>query len=193
MSERFDIAVLGAGAWGTALAILLAKEGKRVALWARDAGVAAQLRTARENPRLPGVRLPENLAIITAFPEAEMLLLAVPIQHARIVLAALPSQTTPLVLCCKGLEAGSLLLPQELAAALQPQMPAAMLTGPNFAHEIAAGLPAAAVLAAEDAVLRARLMRDLHSASLRLYAARTSSARHLGARSRTSSRLPPAW
>jgi glycerol-3-phosphate dehydrogenase (NAD(P)+) len=169
MSERFDIGVLGAGAWGTALAILLANDGRRVALWARDAGVAAQLRTARENPRLPGVRLPENLALTTVFPEAHILLLAVPIQYARLVLTALPKQTTPLVLCCKGLEASSQLLPQELAAALRPQMPAAMLTGPNFAHEVAAGLPAAAVLAAEDAVLRAWLIRDLHSASLRLY------------------------
>jgi glycerol-3-phosphate dehydrogenase (NAD(P)+) len=169
MSERYDIAVLGAGGWGTALAILLAHEGRRVALWARDPGRAAQLDATRENPRLPGVRLPKRLTVTGDLPVAEILLLAVPIQHARAVLTALPAQNPPLVLCCKGLEAGSKLLPPELAAALRPRMPVAILTGPNFAHEVAAGLPAAAVLAAWDKALRARLMRELRSVSLRLY------------------------
>lgn len=169
MNDVYDIAVLGAGAWGTALAALLAKEGKRVALWARSAEHAARIRAIRENPRLPGCRLPENLDVTSRFPAANLILFAVPIQHARPVLQALPPRETPLVLCCKGLEAGTLMLPPELAAALHPEMPAAMLTGPNFAHEIAAGLPAASVLAVEDSALRARLMAALHSASLRLY------------------------
>lgn len=169
MNERYDIAVLGAGAWGTALAVLFTNEGKRVALWARDAASAERLRATRANPRLPGVKLPDNLFITNEFPRGKILVLAVPIQFARLTLAALPAQAVPLVLCCKGLEAGTLLLPQELARALHPGMPPAILTGPNFAHEIAAGLPAAAVLAAEDSALRARLMQDLRSATLRLY------------------------
>jgi glycerol-3-phosphate dehydrogenase (NAD(P)+) len=169
MSERFEIGVLGAGAWGTALAVLLAREGRRAALWARSEDHAARLREARENTRLPGVKLPKNLAIASQFPQADILLLAVPIQYARAVLGALPAQEIPLVLCCKGLEAGTLLLPQELAQALHPEMPVAILTGPNFAHEVAGGLPAAAVLATADAVLRTRLMGALRSASLRLY------------------------
>jgi glycerol-3-phosphate dehydrogenase (NAD(P)+) len=169
MSEVFDIGVLGAGAWGTALAVLSAKAGKRVSLWARDANHAQALRDTRQSARLPGIQLPENLDITSKFPEAKILLLAVPMQYARATLIALPAQQTPLVLCCKGLEAHTLLLPPELAAELHPEMPVAMLTGPNFAHEIAAGLPAASVLAARDAALRARLMTALHTPNLRLY------------------------
>jgi len=169
MSEAFEIGVLGAGGWGTALAVLLSNAGKSVALWARDADKAARLRDIAENPRLPGVRLPANLTIATEIPAAKILLLAVPMQYARAALSALPAQDTPLVLCCKGLEAGSLLLPPELAASLHPEMPVAMLTGPNFAHEIAAGLPAASVLAAEDAALRATLTHGLRTDTLRLY------------------------
>ena len=168
MSEP-HIGVLGAGAWGTALAVLHAKAGKRVTLWARSADVAGQLAKARENSRLPGVVLPEHLELTSSFPKADILLLAVPMQHARAILRDLPAGGTPLVLCCKGLETGSLQLPPELSAALHPGRPIAMLTGPNFAAEIAAGLPAATVLATADAVLRGRLMRDLKTATLRLY------------------------
>ena len=168
MNEPFDIGVIGAGAWGTALAALLTGAGRRVCLWSRDAAHAALMRKTRMNFRLPGCVLPERLAFAGEFPQARILLFAVPVQHARGVLQALPESTAPLVLCCKGLEAGTLKLPHELARELRPEMPVAILTGPNFAHEIAAGLPAAAVLAAE-APLRERLMRDLHSATLRLY------------------------
>jgi glycerol-3-phosphate dehydrogenase (NAD(P)+) len=169
MSEAFDICVLGAGGWGTALAVLFAKAGKNTALWVRDLDNAARLRGNGENPRLPGIKLPKNLAVTAEFPAAKILLLAVPMQYARTVLAALPVQNMPLVLCCKGLEAGTLLLPPELAASLHPEMKVAMLTGPNFAHEIAAGLPAATVLAAEDAALRATLTSALRTDTLRLY------------------------
>ena len=169
MSECYDVGVLGTGAWGTALAVLMANEGRQVALWGRDSARVTELRETRENPRLPGARLPENLVVTNDFPEAAILLVAVPIQYARATLRALPMRAVPLVLCCKGLEAGSMLLPQELGQALHSGMPIALLTGPNFAHEVAAGLPAASVLAAEDAALRTRLMRDLRSSSLRLY------------------------
>jgi glycerol-3-phosphate dehydrogenase (NAD(P)+) len=169
MSSEFEIGVLGAGGWGTALAVLLADAGKRVALWARDPDAAARLRSTAENPRLPGVKLPKNLVVTNDFPTASVLLLAVPMQYARATLAALPAPNTPLVLCCKGLEAGTFLLPPELAAELYPQMPVAMLTGPNFAHEIAAFLPAATVLATPDAALRVSLINALRTDTLRLY------------------------
>jgi glycerol-3-phosphate dehydrogenase (NAD(P)+) len=169
MSEGFDIGVLGAGGWGTALAVLFAKAGKNVALWVRDPENAVRLRGNNQNPRLPGVQLPDTLAVTAEFPTAKILLLAVPMQYARTVLTALRTQDAPLVLCCKGLEAGTLLLPPELAASLHPELQVAMLTGPNFAHEIAAGLPAATVLAAEDTALRGRLTDALRTDTLRLY------------------------
>ncbi len=162
MNKR--IAVIGAGAWGTALAVLFAKAGKNVTLWARSPDKAAQMRATRENPRLPGARLPENLAITHQIPAADILLLAVPMQHLRAILPALPPGP-PLLLCCKGLERETLLLPPEMVAS----RPAAMLTGPNFAHEIAAGLPAAAVLAMPDAATRAELIAALRTSTLRLY------------------------
>jgi glycerol-3-phosphate dehydrogenase (NAD(P)+) len=162
MSER--IAVIGAGAWGTALAALFAGAGKNVTLWVRDAARAAELAATRRNPRLPGAVLPDQLAITPAMPDADILLLAVPMQHLRAILPRLPLGA-PLLLCCKGLERDTLLLPPEIVG----NRPAAMLTGPNFAHEIAAGLPAAAVLAMADATTRAALMEALHTPSLRLY------------------------
>jgi glycerol-3-phosphate dehydrogenase (NAD(P)+) len=158
------IAVIGAGAWGTALAVLNARAGKHVTLWARDAANAAAMRATRENPRLPGIALPENLAITHDMPQADILLLAVPMQHLRALSLSLP-RNTPVVLCAKGLETGTGLLPPELF----PDRPTAILTGPNFAHEIAAGLPAAAVLATPDTTLRAQLMSALKTSSLRLY------------------------
>ena len=162
MSER--IAVIGAGAWGTALAILFARAGKDVTLWVRDGAKAADMRATRQNPRLPGANLPENLAITDKMPGAEILLLAVPMQHLRAILPLLPPGP-PVLLCCKGLETGTLLLPPELVQ----NRPAAMLTGPNFASEIASGLPAAAVLAMPDSSARATLIEALHTPTLRLY------------------------
>jgi glycerol-3-phosphate dehydrogenase (NAD(P)+) len=163
MSEK--IAVIGAGAWGTALAILFARAGKDVTLWARDAARGAEMRATRRTPRLPGAILPENLTITHDMPEGtQILLLAVPMQHLRAILPQLPPGP-PVLLCCKGLERDTLLLPPELVT----NRPVAMLTGPNFAHEIAANLPAAAVLAMEDAAARAALMAALHTSTLRLY------------------------
>jgi glycerol-3-phosphate dehydrogenase (NAD(P)+) len=169
MNERYDIAVIGAGAWGSALAVLNANAGKRVSLWVREPARVASMIAWRESPRLAGTALPENLDITGTFPEADVLLVAVPMQFLRAVLTALPEGEAPLVLCCKGLEAGTFLLPHEVAAELHPKRPAAILTGPNFAGEIAAGLPAAAVLATGDATLRGSLMNALQTPTLRLY------------------------
>jgi glycerol-3-phosphate dehydrogenase (NAD(P)+) len=170
------IAVIGAGAWGTALAVLFAREGKDVTLWARDKAKAAAMAVTRENPRLPGVKLPDNLAVTHAMQDADVLLMAVPMQHLRGILPALPQGDAKLVLCCKGLERETLLLPPEIVA----DRPAAILTGPNFAREVAVGLPAAAVLATPDAALRAALISTLKTDTLRLYGSADSLGAALG-------------
>ncbi|HVE21009.1 MAG TPA: NAD(P)H-dependent glycerol-3-phosphate dehydrogenase [Acidocella sp.] len=159
------IGVIGAGAWGTALAVLHARAGREVTLWARDARRASTMLISRRNDRLPGVVLPDRLRISQRIPDADIFLLTVPMQHLRATLALLPANDAPVVLCCKGLETGTALLPPEIVQ----NRPTAMLTGPNFAHEIAALLPAATVLATPDADLRARLTAALKTDTLRLY------------------------
>jgi glycerol-3-phosphate dehydrogenase (NAD(P)+) len=168
------IAVFGAGAWGTALAIQAARAGRRVTLWARDPAVAATLAATRENARyLPGVALPDAVRVTAdsaaAFDGAALALLVVPAQALGRVLAGLPDQPVPLLTCCKGVEAGTLRLPLEVVAALRPGSPAGVLSGPNFAHEVARGLPAAAVVAAADPGLRQAGQALLSSAAFRLY------------------------
>jgi glycerol-3-phosphate dehydrogenase (NAD(P)+) len=158
-----SVAVIGAGAWGTALAVHAARLGLEVALWARD---PASVRG--ESPRLPGVRLPAGVRVVSDVPAATATLVAVPMQHLRAVLGAL-RPAGPLVLCCKGLETGSLMLPLEVAADVLQAVPALVLTGPNFAREVAEGLPAAAVLAGGNAALRADVMALLGGGALRLY------------------------
>lgn len=163
-----SVAVIGAGAWGTALAIQAARAGNSVTLWARDPARAAAISAMRENPRLPGVRVLEQILVSDTLPVAvDVALLAVPMQHLRSVLDHVA--LAPLVICAKGVESGTLRLPLELVAELRPGVPAAILTGPNFAHEVAAGLPAAAVVAATDAELRERIARLLSTPSFRLY------------------------
>src|SRR5262249_10915779 len=151
------IAVIGAGAWGTALALALNRAGRDVVLCARDPVLADAIAQARRNESyLPGVAIDAAIRV-TADPamlgQAEALLLAVPAQHVRAVLRrlgpALPPHA-PLVLCAKGIERDSLLLPAEIAAALEPARPLAVLSGPSFAAEVAAKLPTAVTVAASD-------------------------------------------
>ncbi|CAH0304313.1 NAD(P)H-dependent glycerol-3-phosphate dehydrogenase [Roseomonas sp. CECT 9278] len=169
------IAILGAGAWGTALAIQAARAGSEVVLWARDPSRAAAIAAARENARyLPGAALPDGIAVSADAAEAlrgaSLALLVVPVQALRSVVADLPASGVPMLLCCKGVEAGSLALPLEVLAALRPRQVAGVLSGPNFAHEVAWGLPAAAVVAATDAALREGAVALLGSPGFRLYA-----------------------
>jgi glycerol-3-phosphate dehydrogenase (NAD(P)+) len=158
-----SICVVGAGAWGTALSIHAARLGHDVSLWARHPEHIGQ-----ENPRLPGFPLPAGVRVVKAPPPADCVLVAVPMQHVRAVLVALRPHG-PLVLCCKGLECETGLLPLEVAAQALPGAPACVLTGPNFAHEIAAGLPAAAVVAGADRELRAAVLGLLGGPAFRLY------------------------
>ena len=179
-----SIAVLGAGAWGTALAIHAARLGHPTLLWARDPARAAALAAAGENARLlPGARFPPGLRVTADAGEAaqaDLALLAVPMQPLRAVLAGLPAALPPLLLCCKGLEAGTALLPLEVLALARPGHRAGVLSGPNFAHEVAAGLPAASVVASADAALRGAAQALLSGGRLRLYASADTVGVQLG-------------
>ncbi len=165
-----SVAVIGAGAWGTALAIQAARAGNDVTLWARDAGRARLMAASRDNPRLAGVRLPDTIAVTDVFPaSADFTLLAVPTQHMRALLGRMPPALARLVVCAKGVEAETLRLPLEIVGEVRPSVAAAVLTGPNFAHEVAAGLPAASVVAAAGAELREAVAAALSTPSFRLY------------------------
>jgi glycerol-3-phosphate dehydrogenase (NAD(P)+) len=157
------ISIIGAGAWGTALAIHAARLGHEVFLVARHPS-----RIGPENPRLPGIALPSSVGIVAIVPPADLHLVTVPTQHVRAVLSAQRPQG-PLLLCCKGIEQASCLMPLEIVATTLPGHAAAILTGPNFAREIALGLPAAAVIAGGDAELRATLLTTLAGPTFRLY------------------------
>ncbi|MCA3278293.1 MAG: NAD(P)-dependent glycerol-3-phosphate dehydrogenase [Roseomonas sp.] len=168
------IAIIGAGAWGTALAIQANRAGQSVMLWAREPARAALIQQSRANERLlPGVTLPEGISITAdagqALDGAALILLVVPAQALRPVLNSLPALPAPVLICAKGVEAGSLMLPLEILNATHPDAIAGVLSGPNFAHEIARGLPAAAVVASHDAGLRALGVARLGSAGFRLY------------------------
>ena len=165
-----DVAVIGAGAFGTALAIQAARAEREVTLWARDPGAAAAIEQTRVNPRLPGRRLDGRIRVTAHLPsQAAAILLAVPMQHLRAVAERLPPSDAPLVVCAKGVETGTGLLPLEVLAAVRPHAASAILTGPNFAHEIAAGLPAAATLAGSEQAVREGVIELLATASFRLY------------------------
>ncbi len=155
------IAVIGAGAWGSALAIHAARAGLAVSLTTRAQGRVAA--------RLPGFELPACVMVSAEMPgRADAILLAVPMQHLRETLVRL-RPCGPIVVCCKGIEAATGKLPLEVLAEMHPGCPAAILTGPNFASGIAAGHPAAAVLAAAEPALRATLIGLLGTQAFRLY------------------------
>ncbi len=164
-----SVAVIGAGAWGTALAIQAARSGCAVSLWARDPARAEEIARTRANPRLSSAMVPEAVNVTADRPRsADAMLLAVPMQHLRDIAARL-SPAAPLVVCAKGVEASTGRFPLEVLEELHPSVPRAVLTGPNFAHEIAAGQPAATVLASTDALLRARLTGMLATPGFRIY------------------------
>jgi glycerol-3-phosphate dehydrogenase (NAD(P)+) len=171
---RRRIAILGAGAWGTALAQQAARAGNAVSLWARSPDRAAAIAEAGENARyLPGIPLSPAITVTAdagaALADALFALLVVPVQHLREVLAPLPEARCPMVVCAKGVERGTLCLPLEVLHQVLPHASSAVLSGPNFAHEVARGLPAAAVVASRDAGLRGLAADLLGTAGFRLY------------------------
>lgn len=150
------IGVIGAGAWGTALAQVLASDGSAVRLWAREPELVAEINTRHTNSLfLPGAALAGTIQATGSLAEladCAALLVVVPAQFLAGVLAGLPPAGLPdgrrdLVLCAKGIEAGTGRLMAEVAAEAAPGSPLAVLSGPTFAHEVAAGLPTAVTLA----------------------------------------------
>ena len=161
MTSYRNFGVVGGGAWGTALAQLLAADGAPVRLWAREDDVVAAINTEHRNPVfLPGAALSGSLTATSALTDmaaCDALLVVVPVPFLRAVLAELPAGDAPLIFCSKGMEAGSFAFPIDMARELAPQRPHAVLSGPTFAHEVAAGLPTAITLAAADRDLAAAI------------------------------------
>ena len=177
MSERFGcVGVLGAGAWGTALAQVCARAGLPVTLWAREAEVVAAVNDERGNPLfLPGVVLEEGVRATGDLAEAvacDVVLSVTPAQHARATyraIAASVREGQAIVLCSKGVEQGSLKLMTQVLAEELPQARAAVLSGPSFAGEVARGLPTAVTLACEDEALGERIAEALAAPAFRPY------------------------
>lgn len=172
------VAVVGGGAWGTALASVSARNGTPTVLYARDPGVVEAIERTHENPRyLPGIALPSALRascdLADALDGAEIVLLVVPAQTLAAVatsIAPFLAPGVPVVLCSKGIEQGSGRFASEVAGAALPRQPLAVLSGPSFAHDVAAGLPTAVTLAAADDRLAEDLSATLSSAAFRIYA-----------------------
>ncbi|SDZ83470.1 NAD(P)H-dependent glycerol-3-phosphate dehydrogenase [Acidovorax soli] len=180
-----NIVVLGAGAWGTALAMGAARQpgGHAVTLWARDGQQVADMQAQRQNARyLPGIAFPPALAVSGADPlalacSADLVIVATPMAALRAMLRALRGCTAPVAWLCKGFEAvasadaGSFgLLAHEVCAQVAPDLIAGVLSGPSFAQEVARGQPTALVAASRHAVVRDALVAAFHSPSLRVYA-----------------------
>jgi glycerol-3-phosphate dehydrogenase (NAD(P)+) len=146
-----SIGVIGAGAWGTALAQLLAADGTEVLLWAREPELVGEINGSRRNSLfLPSAELAPAIRATGDLGQAStcaILLLVTPAQHLGAVLSKLPAYPRDLVLCAKGIEGGSGRLMSEVARQAAPDSDIAVLSGPTFAHEVAAGLPTAVTLA----------------------------------------------
>lgn len=167
------IGVIGGGAWGTALACVAAARGP-VSLWAREADVVTSIDAGRGNPIfLPGIALPHSLRAFEnhdALAPCDALIIAVPVQHLRTTLEAADLNARPLLLCAKGIEAGTAITPVEIAAEIAAAAPRAVLSGPSFAAEVARGLPTALTLACRDPALGAAWTARLGAPAFRLYA-----------------------
>ena len=177
-AEARRIAVVGGGAWGSALAIHGSRSGHEVRLWIREAELVRRLVERRDNPLyLPGVRFPRAVQpcddLAHAVQDAELVVAVVPSQYARQVYRGMRDSIapgTPIVVATKGIEESTLALPLQVAA---EELPAAgslaILSGPSFASEVARGIPTAIVIASEDDDLAQQVQRALSDGNLRLY------------------------
>jgi len=173
---RFNhIAVVGAGAWGTALALACRRAGRNVTLFEHDAANAAALRQRRESLLLPGVHVDERIVLaesLAAAAAADALLLVVPAQAVRSAAQALSpllAAGTPVVVCAKGIERGTKKFMHEVIAECAPAAAPAILSGPSFAADVARGLPTAVTLAAREEALARELVQAIGSPGLRPY------------------------
>ena len=180
------IIVLGAGAWGSAVAMSAAQHpaGHAVTLWARDAAQAQSMRAQAQNARyLPGIALPPSLSVVDGdfralLPGADLVIVATPMAALRGMLLALRGCTAPVAWLCKGFEAVPAgansasfgLLAHEVQAQVAPDLIAGVFSGPSFAQEVALGQPTALVAASAHAAVRDALVNAFHSPSVRVYA-----------------------
>src|SRR6195952_5734631 len=170
-----SVAVIGAGAWGTALASVAARAGRDVILYARSAESAAEIAATRNNPKLAGVRLDAAISVtsdIVLAARADIILLAVPAQNLRAALTALAphlAKAKPVIATAKGIERGTHQFMTEVIAETAPTALPAILSGPSFADDVARGLPTAVTLAATDETLASALVQALGSATFRPY------------------------
>ncbi|BCO27044.1 glycerol-3-phosphate dehydrogenase [NAD(P)+] [Rhodoferax lithotrophicus] len=177
------IIVLGAGAWGTALAVSAQRTGHQVTLWARDVALVQTMQTRHENLRyLPGVVLPDGLSfsatpvnlLNAGLAQADLVVIATPMAALRQMLTAVAACRAPVAWLCKGFEAASSegfgLLAHEIQAQVAPDLRAGVLSGPSFALEVARGQPTALVAASVHTSVRSALVAAFHSPTLRVYA-----------------------
>ena len=176
MTAYERVLVIGAGSWGTALAALCARAGRRTTIWSRGEAVAEQLRGGENARYLPDIALPDALAVTTdraAAREADALLLVVPAQAARGEAVALREATDgaalPVALCCKGIEQETGLLMHQVLAEAWPEARGAVLSGPSFAADVARGLPTAVTLADEDEARGERWLATVATDAFRPY------------------------
>jgi glycerol-3-phosphate dehydrogenase (NAD(P)+) len=178
MTAKRKVAIIGAGAWGTALALVALRSGKEVSLWARDGETISAINAGKGNMRyLPGIALDSGIAattdIIGALDGAGTVLVATPAQTIREITEALSELVRPgtlIVSCAKGIDRESGELPCEIAGDNLPGCPVAALSGPSFATDVARGMPTAVTIGAATIGLAQRLCAQLSSASFRCYA-----------------------
>ena len=175
MANKTTIAVIGAGAWGTALANVLAGAARPVMLIARDGAAANRISRQGANPKLAGVRLADEVAVSADVGEAaraDIVLIATPAQSLREATKALAphlAPATPIIACAKGIEHGTRKFMTEIIAELLPEAHPAILSGPSFARDVARGLPTAVTIAARSENEAAELAQKLSAAAFRPY------------------------
>lgn len=167
------LAVIGGGAWGTALAQIAAQGSRETLLWAMEDDVVTAVNRIHENPvYLKGIKLDPAIRATSNFSDlasADAWLVVTPAQHMRAVLGRSPCPKMPLILCSKGIEEKSSMLLHEVAQEVCPTSPVAVLSGPTFAHEVATGLPTAVTLACEDKELGLELRQRISLPAFRTY------------------------
>ena len=175
MPSYQSVGVIGAGAWGTALAGVAARAGRDVVLYARSADHATRMQVTRANPKLPNLLLDAGITVTTDVADAaaaDIVLVATPAQHLRgaaMHLAPHLGDGTPVIACAKGIEHGTHQFMTEVIAASAPNAIPAILSGPSFADDVARGLPTAVTLAAKDEQLARALVQALGSSTFRPY------------------------